>query len=153
MITIQPAQLRQGAVCQMILAALPDWFGRPDANQHYMEFVETHLTFVAYADGAPVGFLTLQQHFPHSAEIYVMGVLPTYHRHGIGRKLVDVAEQHLRANGTRFFQVKTLGAAYPDEGYRKTRLFYLGVGFMPLEEFEDFWGANTPALQLVKILG
>jgi ribosomal protein S18 acetylase RimI-like enzyme len=153
MIMIQPAQLGQGAVCQMILAALPDWFGRPDANQHYMEFVETHPTFVAYHDGAPIGFLTLQQHFPHSAEIYVMGVLPAYHRQGIGRRLVNAAEHHLRTNGTRFFQVKTLGVAHPDEGYRKTRLFYLGVGFMPLEEFDDLWGANTPALQLVKVIG
>jgi GNAT superfamily N-acetyltransferase len=149
---MQPAQLGQSAVCQMILAALPDWFGRPDANQHYIEFVADHPTFVAYDDDAAIGFLALEQHYPQSAEIYVMGVLPTYHRKGIGQKLVNAAEQYLRANGTRFFQVKTLGAAHPDEGYSKTRFFYLGVGFIPLEEFEDLWGANTPALQLVKYL-
>jgi ribosomal protein S18 acetylase RimI-like enzyme len=152
MITIQPAQLGQGAVCAAILADLPSWFGRPEANRHYIEFVETHLTFVAYEMDKPIGFLTIQQHFPESAEIYVMGVLAVHHRQGIGRKLVSAAENSIYDNGTQFLQVKTLGAAHPDDGYRQTRLFYLGVGFTPLEEFEDLWGANTPALLLVKHL-
>ena len=151
MISIQPAQLGQSAVCQMILADLPLWFGRPEANRHYLAFVENHPTFVAYDAAKPIGFLTLKQHFPEAAEIYVMGVLADYHRQGVGRKLVNAAESYLHDNGTRFLQVK-LGAAHPDGGYRRTRLFYLGVGFIPLEEFDDLWGANNPALLLVKYL-
>jgi hypothetical protein len=44
MITIQSPGFGQGEVCRMILDALPDWFGRPDVNQEYTEFVHTHPT-------------------------------------------------------------------------------------------------------------
>lgn len=152
MFTIHDARTGQSAICAPILRALPQWFGREEANQHYIDFVETHPTFVAQVGKTAVGFLSLEQHYPQSAEIYVMGVLPDYHRQGVGRQLVQAAEKTLRTNGTRFLQVKTLGTAHPDEGYKRTRAFYLGVGFIPLEEFEDLWGKDTPALQLIKAL-
>ena len=31
-----------------------------------------------------IGFLTINKHFPDSAEIHCMGILPHYHRKGIG---------------------------------------------------------------------
>jgi ribosomal protein S18 acetylase RimI-like enzyme len=136
----------------MILGALPDWFGIPQANQHYIAYVATHPTYVALENNKPIGFLTPKQHYPQSAEIYVMAVLPAYHRQGIGRKLITALENDLRENGTIFLQVKTLDSAHPDEGYRRTRLFYLGMGFIPLESYDDLWGNGNPALQLVKII-
>ncbi len=150
-VQIRGPLLGQSAVCADILRALPEWFGIEDATQHYIDFIADHPTFVANQRGQTVGFLTLKQHFPQSAEIYVMGVRPDYHRQGIGRALVEAAEQHLRQENTLFLQVKTLGAAHPDPDYQKTRAFYLGVGFVPLEEFENLW-ERLPALQLVKRL-
>ena len=47
--------------------------------------------------------------------------------------------------GTEFLQVKTLSAKHPDEGYEKTRAFYLAYGFRPLEEFPDLWSPESPA--------
>ena len=52
--------------------------------------------------------------------------------------------------GTEFLQVKTLSAKHPDEGYEKTRAFYLAYGFRPLEEFPTLWSPESPALQLIK---
>jgi len=49
----------------------------------------------------------------------------------------------------RLLQVKTLGPSPPDAGYERTRRFYLGTGFLPVEEFADRWPGN-PCLLMVK---
>jgi ribosomal protein S18 acetylase RimI-like enzyme len=90
---------------------------------------------------------------PAAAEIHVMAVLPTHHRQGIGRALVTTAEAHLQQQGVRFLQVKTLSEKHPDAGYAKTRAFYQGMGFTPLEEFVDLWGEGYPCLQMLKVVG
>jgi hypothetical protein len=59
-------------------------------------------------------------------------------------------EASLGASDVEFLQVKTLSAARPDEGYAKTRAFWLSCGFRPLEEFPTLWDADNPALQLIK---
>jgi hypothetical protein len=51
-----------------------------------------------------------------------------------------------------FLQVKTRGPSKPDEGYDKTRAFYLAYGFRPLEEFPLLWDADNPALLMVKTI-
>lgn len=153
MFHIDAPKTGQSALCQPIFALLPAWFGRPEANQHYLDYIAAHPTYIAYDNLDAIGFLALAQHYPHAAEIYVMAVHPDYHRSGVGRKLVKAAERDLAAAGTLWLQVKTLGEAHPDPSYALTRKFYLSMGFMPLEEHEDYWGANTPALQLIKSLG
>lgn len=151
MIQVQEPRTGLAEVCAPLLRSLPQWFGRDEANQHYIDHIEHNPTLLALHQGTAAGFLSLKQHYPHAAEIYVMAVLPDLHRQGIGRGLVLAAEHVLRKQGTRLLQVKTLGAAHPDEGYRRTRLFYLAMGFVPLEEFADLWG-DIPALQLIKVL-
>ncbi len=81
-----------------------------------------------------------------------MAVVPEHHRQGIGRKMIEHAEDSLARTGVEFLQVKTLSAAHPDEGYQKTRAFYFGCGFRPLQEFPELWGQGEPALQLVKVV-
>ncbi len=81
-----------------------------------------------------------------------MAVLPEYHRQGIGRALLRHAEAALATDGVEFLQVKTLAPSKPDEGYDKTRAFYLAYGFRPLEEFRDLWDAENPALQMIKAI-
>lgn len=155
MIEIQPAALGLSDAVEPILRALPQWFGIEQATQMYICEAGQQPTFLAVDvehDNGPVGFLTLLRHSPYSAEIYVMGVLPEYHRRGVGRALVYAAERQLRAEGVCFFQVKTLSNKHPDPGYQKTRAFYLAMGFRLLEEFPDLWGAHNPCWQLVKAL-
>jgi GNAT superfamily N-acetyltransferase len=142
----------KGALCSEILALLPDWFGMPEANAAFVRDVETLAMFAAQENGVAVGFLALKQHTPHAFEVHVMGVRPERHRQGAGRALVAAAAAYASARGARLLTVKTLSASHPDPGYAATRQFYEAVGFAPVEEFPTLWGAENPALMLVRIL-
>lgn len=148
-----------GAVCADVLASLPDHFGIPEANASYVAFAEQHGAWVAVAvddgdgdgdgDGRVLGLLSGRRHFPECAEIEIMAVRPDRHRRGVGRALVDAFEAHHAAEGVRVLEVKTLGPSHPDEGYARTRAFYLGIGFLRIEE-TDLWGEDNPALILCR---
>ena len=141
-----------GPVCRRILAALPTWFGIPASVEDYAATAERNPTVVGSCRDADVGLATIVRHSEYAAEVYVMGVLPEYHRRGVGRAMLRHVEAALAADGIEFLQVKTLSPSHPDEGYRKTRAFYLAYGFRPLEEFPTLWSPDQPALQLVKTL-
>ncbi|RPJ51249.1 MAG: GNAT family N-acetyltransferase [Chloroflexi bacterium] len=139
-------------VCETILRALPDWFGMEEAILHYIKVTPERPTLISWDGESPVGFLSILQHNPYSAEIYVMGVLPAYHRCGIGRALVQAAEVFLREAGIEYLQVKTLAPTHPDPHYARTRAFYQAIGFRPLEIFPTLWNEENPCLVLVKKL-
>lgn len=139
-----------GAVCRRVLATLPSWFGVPESVEDYVDKAEAHPTLVVSVRGEEVGILTLVVHTPYAAEIYVMGLVPEHHRHGLGRQMVEFAETWLRARDIEYLQVKTLSPRSADAGYEKTRAFYFAVGFRPLEEFPDLWQPENPALQMIK---
>jgi ribosomal protein S18 acetylase RimI-like enzyme len=140
------------SLCEPILRSLPDWFGIESANAQYLQAMDALPTFLASRDGEPVGFLTLKENSPFTAEIYVMGVLLEFHNQGIGHAMLHQAEVYLQNQGIEYLQVKTLSAAHPDENYAWTRAFYLTNGFRPLEEFKALWGADNPCLQMIKAL-
>jgi ribosomal protein S18 acetylase RimI-like enzyme len=151
-ISIQGPSLGTAGRCEPVLRALPQWFGIESANQHYLEAIQRFPTFLAHRSGTVIGFLTTRQHFPQSAEIYVTGVLPAFHRQGVGRALLQAAESHLSQQGVAYLQVKTLSASHPDAGYARTRAFYQAMGFQPLEEIKTLWDDANPALILIKKL-
>lgn len=136
--------------CERILRALPDWFGIEASIQHYLAAIPDLPTFLAKAEAQTVGFLSLKQHNPWAAEVYVMGVLPEYQQAGIGRALLTQAEEYARSQKIEYLQVKTLGPSNPDGGYVRTRAFYSAMGFRPLEEFSQIWDENNPCLLMVK---
>ncbi len=140
-------------LCTPILRLLPGWFGIPAAVQHYSQEIASLPTFLARQDEEVLGFLSLKQHNPYAAEVYVMGVHPQAHRQGIGRALVEQASFYLRTQKVEYLQVKTLGPSNPDEGYARTRAFYLAMGFRPLEELRTLWDENNPCLLMVLALG
>ncbi|MCX6037863.1 MAG: GNAT family N-acetyltransferase [Chloroflexi bacterium] len=147
---IEGPLLKQSSVCVPILRTLPDWFGIEEAILDYEREIEHLPTFLAKADGSVLGFLSLKQHNPFSAEIHVMAVHPSAQRGGIGRALVTTAEDHARGLGVEYMQVKTLGSSRPEDGYARTRAFYEALGFRPLEEFKQIWDENNPCLVMVK---
>jgi ribosomal protein S18 acetylase RimI-like enzyme len=151
MLEISAAQLNQATLCEPILRLLPEWFGIEAAIVHYIEEIDRLPTFLAWNQQQVVGFLSIKRHTDFAAEIYVMAVHPHFHRQGVGKQLVTVAEQVLRQQGIEYLQVKTLGLSRPDPNYAKTRAFYESVGFKPLEEFLNLWEGN-PCLQMVKSL-
>ncbi len=150
--TIEGPVFGAAAVCEPILRALPDWFGIEEALLNYLTEIDTLPTFLASDRGQVPGFITLKQHSPFSAEILVMGCHPQNHRQGIGRALLLQAETWLAGQGVEYLQVKTLGPSHPGAGYARTRAFYTTMGFVPLEELPQIWGAANPCLIMIKRL-
>ncbi len=144
--------LHTSAQCAPILRSLPEWFGIPEAVAQYIDRIERLPTFLAEADGATIGFMSVLRHYPQAAELYVLAVLPAWHRRGVGRALLAAVEAWLSGQGVEYLQVKTLGPSRPDDAYNRTRAFYEGQGFRPLEELTEVWGESNPCLILVKKL-
>ncbi len=138
--------------CDRILRSLPEWFGIESAIVHYVGCIEKMPSFVARTGSQIIGFLTIARHFAESAEIYVMGIAPEHHRRGVGQQLISAAEDWLRAEGVMVLQVKTVSASRENAAYEKTRAFYSGVGFIPIEEFPTLWSEENPCLQMAKTL-
>src|SRR5882724_4296235 len=111
----------QSKLCELVLRALPEWFGIESSTVSYIESAEHLPAFVAYIAGEPAGLALLKRHFELSAELYLVGVLPTHHRRGVGRALIEAAEQWLRSEGVEFLQVKTLSPRRVDANYERTR--------------------------------
>jgi GNAT superfamily N-acetyltransferase len=149
---IEGPLLGQSAACVPLLWVLPDWFGLEESILNYAREIESLPTFLAKTDGGVLGFLSLKQHTPYSAEILVMAVHPDVQRGGIGRALVGAAEAYARGLGIEYMQVKTLGPSNPDTGFAKTRAFYEALGFRPMEELKQIWDEHNPCLILVKRL-
>ena len=138
--------------CENLIAALPDWFGIPEANASFLRNLGRLPSWVALQRGEVVGAVTLEEHFPGSFEIHFIAVHPAYHRKGIGRRLVEKFEAEARQRGGRWLHVKTLAPSHPDPFYARTRAFYVAQGFAPLFESSALWGPDNPAVVLVKAL-
>ncbi len=134
-----------------LLAELPEWFGIEAANHAYVEEARSLPTVVAIHDAQVVGACLVRRHFPEAAEIELLAVRSSHHRHGIGRQILERVEADARAHGVELLQVKTLGPSAQYEPYERTRRFYRAVGFLPLEEHLHLW-ANDPCLVMVKPL-
>jgi GNAT superfamily N-acetyltransferase len=139
-------------VCEPILRSLPAWFGIEEAIVQYMADIDHLPTFLVHEAGEVIGFLTIKQHYPTSAEVLVMGIRQNAHRQGMGRALMHQAQRWLKNQGVKYLQVKTLGPSRSDENYDKTRAFYLAMGFTPLEELPQIWDEKNPCLILIKRL-
>lgn len=143
-------ELQKSKITEQIIRSLPDWFGIEDAIKSYIEEVKKQ-TFICISVGeVEIGFCSYVEHNSYTAEIYVMGILPEFHRFGLGHQLIEFITNHLRALRFQYLMVKTLGESHPDLYYAKTRNFYLKEGFIPLEEIQGFWGKNTPCLIMIK---
>ena len=141
-----PAEVRR------ILDGLPEWFGLPESNDEYVEKASTLRNVVARDGDKVVGICLLLPHNPQSVEIDLLAVPASRHRQGIGRRIVEHIERELVAEGVRLLHVKTFGPSGSSVEYERTRAFYEGIGFIPLEERADIWDADNPCLFLVKFI-
>lgn len=151
-VTLQPYSFLFAQDCANIIAALPDWFGIPEANAAYLESLKKFPSWVAINGEKVVGVITLTGPYPGSFEIHFMAVHPDYHRQGIGKKLVKQVEEEARKSEGKWLHVKTLSSAHPDPNYAHTRDFYIALGFTPLFESDTIWGPENPAVILIKSL-
>jgi ribosomal protein S18 acetylase RimI-like enzyme len=143
-------QSNKGFICDAILRSLPQWFGIEEHIKGYVSKVVELPMFGCLIEKDVVGFLSLKPHTEFAAEIYVLGVRPDWHRRGIGRRLVQAADNHAKERGIRFITVKTLSPRVEYEPYEKTRRFYSSMGFVPIEEFPNLWGPENPTLMLIR---
>jgi|SRR5579859_1258343 len=139
-------------ICSDLLRSLPRWFGLESAILKYSADVESMPTFVATIKGDSIGFISLRLRNEWTAEVHVMAVHPRYHKKGIGKQLLEVAEKYLRKRNCEFLTVKTLSSAHPSKEYEGTRRFYFSMGFRPVEEFKTLWGETNPCLLMIKAL-
>ena len=139
-------------ICDSILHALPSWFGVEASIADYINKVKSMPFWAAFDGEHPIGFIALKVHNSYTVEICVMGVLKEYHRHGIGKRLIEYCEQFCQNHHAEFLTVKTLDASAPSNSYAKTRQFYLALGFRPLEVFPLHWDKDNPCLFMAKYL-
>ena len=141
----------KASIASDILLALPDWFGLPDSTQKYIDDSRNMPFFAAVREGQAVGFAALKETSPCAGEIYVMGVLPAYHRSGIGRQMFAAIRAEAIARGYRLLQVKTVQTGHYEE-YDRTNAFYQRMGFLPLECLPTLWDEWNPCQLMVKYI-
>ena len=136
------------AVTRLILEALPEWFGIPEAREEYIRESAGRIFFCAYDRNRPVGFLYLKETGNATVELYVMGIRKEYHRQGIGRLLfrrflgaaLSLPDKLSVKHGVyqKFVQMGKY------EEYDRTNRFYLALGFREFEVFPTLWDEGNP---------
>lgn len=135
-------------ICDNILAKLPDWFGSYETYEEYLDDLESRPVFAVVIGQETAGIMALTKTSNASIDIHLMAVTPNEHGKGIGRALVKRAAEFARSNGAKYLTVKTIGPSLVNDAYARTRRFYEKEGFLPIEEFIDFWGEGYPMLLL-----
>ncbi|HEY1385014.1 MAG TPA: RdgB/HAM1 family non-canonical purine NTP pyrophosphatase [Dongiaceae bacterium] len=139
-------------ICRDVLDSLPDWFGIPEAIDRFCREVRHLPVWVAKSGGDALGFASVQQPFPATAELHLIAVRPAHHRAGVGARLLAEIEVHLKDTATRLLTVKTLAPSAGDRSYGRTHRFYAAQGFVPLEVFPTLWNEENPCLLMAKTL-
>lgn len=144
--------------CDAVVRSLPEWFGFEEGIRACADAVRTRSGWVAELTGGElVGFLVLREHYPGGSEIDWAGVHAAHRHRGIGRRLVDAAEAHVRAEGLRWLHLLTVSpndvtdrAAAGQGPYVATRAFWERCGFEPLRDLSP-WPGNLAVLYVKRL--
>ena len=139
---------RKSADCTAVIGKLGAWFGIPTSNERYVREIASKDVFAAVIDDRTIGLIALRYHFRKTAEIWWMGIIPQYHRKGIGQCLSHAARGRALQVGCTTMAVMTLSPRNPDQGYADTRAFYERQGFQLLVEFNE----DDPRNPLVRMV-
>jgi ribosomal protein S18 acetylase RimI-like enzyme len=148
MVEVHEAVEKQN-ICNDILRELPEWFGIESAIVKYSNEVADQLFIVARENGNNIGFISVKKHYDKSAEIYVMGIVTSHHRRGIGKRLISIVKERLGEQQVKYLTVKTLSESAQSKPYDQSRSFYISQGFEPLEEFKTLWDEGNPCLYMI----
>ncbi|MEX2126461.1 MAG: GNAT family N-acetyltransferase [Woeseia sp.] len=75
---------------------------------------------------------------PCSFDLYWIAVSPSRQRHGLGKQLLEEAEQRALQQGAADMFIDTSGR----DQYRPTRAFYERMGYRPHEVVPDFYASG-----------
>ena len=83
-----------------LLATVPEWFGRPEANAEYLEAATRLETWTVRDQGGNVRGVTLvDRHFPHALELHLTVTDRHLHGQGIGTAMLEAIESDARDRG------------------------------------------------------
>jgi ribosomal protein S18 acetylase RimI-like enzyme len=124
---LRPIESDDRAAAMAVARSLPEWFNAPGLEQMAID-LHHQSGIMAEADGEIIGFVTWCSR-AGIGEIGWIAVAPSHHRGGIGRRLLEAAEERLAGSGAAEVQVETLGDSVDYEPYERTRAFYRAAGF------------------------
>ena len=130
-------------IARSILETLTDWFGITESREQYIKDCEEQIFVVAKEAEKEIGFICLKETGKDTVEIAVMGVLKEYHKHGIGKELIEAVKDIAIEKEYSFLQVKTVQMGFY-ENYDQTNLFYRNAGFKEFEVFPMLWDEHNP---------
>jgi ribosomal protein S18 acetylase RimI-like enzyme len=121
------AKTRNEVPCFVYEAFYPQgWEARQTIEVDSLLSNEPENIWLAIQGTELVGFVGVRIHRQDQmGEIYIVAVSPDRQRQGIGRKLMEFAEQHIRASGMKMIMVETIG----DAGHEPARRAYEAFGF------------------------
>ncbi|MBN8828200.1 MAG: GNAT family N-acetyltransferase [Sphingobacteriia bacterium] len=119
-------------LCRKITVDLPEYFGLPEANEHYAIGVRANINLAAKIAEEYVGLISIDFPYPENANIYWLGILQKFHRLGIGKILTEAAFKQAKIKGAKTISVETLAPQESDANYLNTYKFYQQLGFSPL---------------------
>lgn len=120
------------SLCRTMTKDLPEYLSLPEANKRYIFGVRTRTNFAAKQDDHYIGLVSIDFLFPNNTNIYWMAVKRDFRRRGVGRKLVEVAYQFAKKQGSKTITVETVSPLEAEGDFLKTYLFYKSVGFNAL---------------------
>ena len=133
---------------------------REDEIDVAMELIEDGLSrgerseyrfLVASAGQRPIGYCCYGKIActVHSFDVYWIAVDPSQRRAGMGRRLLEEAEAHIRKLGGRRAYVETSGKS----SYEPARRFYEACGYHLECVQPDFYAPGDGKVTMVKVLG
>ena len=133
----------KSATARKILEALHDWFEVDETREKYIADCAGWIFLAAKEEDGYAGFLCLKETGKETVELAVMGILPEYHRKGLGTALFKEAKRIAVEAGYSFMQVKTVKMGVYED-YDITNRFYRSLGFREFEVIEEIWGKENP---------
>lgn len=148
---IEIKQTTESQKAYEIAKSLPEYFNEGGLKSIEQD-TKNHMLFAAYLDNEMIGFATYKEINDQVIEMSWLGILPQYQGKNYGKTLVEKSLSEL-AQKYKVCEVKTLSDSDGYEPYKKTRLFYKNMGFIPIETINPYpgWGDN-PCQIFVKFL-
>lgn len=134
-----------------VARALPQWF-TPEGLADMAQDFKLHEGLVAADGDKIVGFITYETLAVDLAELSWMGVHPEYQHQGVGKRLLQLLEERLIAQGIRILQVATVADSVAYEPYARTRAFYRANGFQDHRVDPGYFSTGDDRLLLRKYL-